>query len=122
MSTPTTPAPPAATAPAVVRTVVPLAVAGLTTILTALGADVDADTAAVLAPAVGVVVGALYYWGVRKIARRWPAVERLLLSARIPLYSAAAPRTLMDPDTGELYSAYVITNLPEQNAPRGPSF
>lgn len=122
MSTPNLPAPAVETTPAVVRTVVPLAVAGLTAVLTALGADVDPGIEAILAPTVGLVVGAVYYWIVRLLAKRWPWTERLLLSAKVPTYRAAAPRMLMDPDTGEVYSAYVITSLPEQPEPRGLSF
>jgi hypothetical protein len=124
MSTPNTPAPAATseTTPAVVRTVVPLAVGGLTSLLVYLGVDVGPSIEAVLAPAVGVVVGAVYYWLVRMLAKRWPWTERLLGSAQAPIFHAGAPRTLMDPDTGEVYSAYVVTSLPEQSGPRGLSF
>lgn len=117
MSTPTTPSPTGDTTPAVVRTVVPLAVGGLISLLVALGADLAPNAEAILTPAVGLVVGAVYYWAVRQLAKRWPWTEHLLGAARVPTYHAAAPRTLMDPATGEVYSAYIITSLPETGPP-----
>lgn len=123
MSTPTTSAPTAGTTPALVRTVVPFAVGGLLSLLVALGVELDPNAEAILTPAVALIVGAAYYWGVRQLAKRWPWTEHLLGVALAPTYHAAAPRMLMDPDTGEMYSAYVITSLPEQpESPRNLTF
>lgn len=103
------------TAPAVVRTAVPYAVAGIITVLAALGADIDPAAEAILTPAVAFVLGTLYYLGVRWLGKRVPWVEGLLGSARVPTaYRTAAVREVIDPATGAVVQAYIITNVAER--------
>jgi hypothetical protein len=107
------PVPPStSTAPGVVRTVVPLAVGGIVSGALALGVDLGPDAETVLAPAVALLVGGFYYWAVRKIAKRFPWVEHLLGVARVPVFHEATTRSVVDPVTGDVVLAYVITNVP----------
>lgn len=112
--------PSTSTAPGVVRTAVPLAVGALVAWLGSLGVELDPTVEPVLAGVATVVVGAVYYWGVRQIARRYPWAEHLLGSGRAPIFAAAATRLVIDPDTNELVEAYVITNVPDQRPQQLP--
>jgi hypothetical protein len=101
-----------------VRTVVPLAVGGITAAALALGIDLGPDAETVLAPAVALLVGGVYYWGVRKTAKRFPWVEHLLGVAKAPVFHEATTRALVDPDSGDVVLAYVITNVPDRSKQR----
>ncbi|GAB3656406.1 hypothetical protein [Glycomyces tarimensis] len=95
-----------------IRTNVPLAIGAVLTWLgTRYGLHLDAEIETGIASLATAIVAALYYWGVRKIAERWPQAEKMLGSGKVPLYSEAEPRAMIDPDTGQLVEVYVVTDL-----------
>lgn len=109
------PVPPStSTAPGVVRTAVPAAVGALLAWLASLGVELDPTVEGALTLAATAILGGLYYWGVRKVARRWPWAEYLLGSGLAPVFHTAATRAVIDPDSGDVVEAHIITNVPDR--------
>lgn len=74
--------------PAIVRTIVPYVVGLAVTLAARWG--INLEPSAELTGALTVVIGAVYYVAVRLLAKRWPALERLLGSRQAPNYQPPA--------------------------------
>lgn len=73
-------------APAFIRTLVPYVVGFLVTLAARWGVDIEPS--AELTGALTVLFGFVYYVAVRLLAKRWPALERLLGVKATPVYKA----------------------------------
>lgn len=74
--------------PSFVRTIVPYVIGFLVTLAARWGIDIEPSPE--LTGALTVVIGSVYYVGVRLLAKRWPALERLLGSKQAPSYQPPA--------------------------------
>jgi len=101
-----------------VRTYVPIGVGYALTWLAAYGFGVDPDTQNALINGLATLGGALWYGLLRLVEPHLPTWVRIVVfwSAKMPTYAsaeatAAPPRRLTDPETGEEVLAYLVTSL-----------
>lgn len=101
-----------------IRTYAPLGVGAVLTWLAARGFGVDPASQEALIYGLSAVGAAVWYGALRIVEPRLPKWLRLFVfwSAKMPTYAsaeatAAPPRELVDPDSGERVLAYLVTDV-----------